>query len=66
MSGDDIRVRAYDVVAAGARKLGADASLWSEVPDLNCPIVTGADHFVVVAHELGGEHLPAMTCEGMS
>ena len=27
MSGDDVRVRANDVVAAGARKLGADASL---------------------------------------
>lgn len=66
MSGDDVRVCADDVIAAGARKLGADASLWSQVPDLDCPIVTGADHFVVVAHELGGEHLPTVTCERVS
>ncbi len=66
MSGDDVRVGADDIVAAGARELGADACLRSEVPDLNCPIVTGADHFVVVAHELGGEDLPAVTCESMS
>jgi hypothetical protein len=44
MSGDYVGVGADDIVAAGACKLGADARLGSEVPDLHGSVVATAHH----------------------
>jgi hypothetical protein len=50
MSGYDVGVGADDIVAAGAGKLGADARLGSEVPNLHGSVVAAADHLKKLHH----------------
>ena len=61
MSGNDVGVGADEIVAAGSGKLGVDARLGSQVPDLDGAIVAGSHDLVVVAHELCGQDLAGMT-----
>ena len=66
MSRDDVRVGADDVVAAGSGKLGVDARLGSQVPDLDGAVVTGRHDLVVVAHELGRQNFAGMARESVA